>query len=74
MASGSSPSVGVSLLPRAVVATAERQGLVRVHPLRSAETKIATVFLRRTGNFVPATLRIFIDCATNNAPPLMAAG
>lgn len=67
-------SVGISLLPRAVVASAERQGLVCVHPLRSAEAKIATVFIRRTDNFVSSAMRIFIDCATNDAPPLMAAG
>jgi LysR family transcriptional regulator, cell division regulator len=67
-------SVGISLLPRAVVEAAERQGLVRIHPLRGPEAKATTVFIRRADSFVSSALRIFIDCATNDAPALAAAG
>src|SRR5579859_504263 len=40
-------SVGITLLPRAVVEPAERQGQVRIHPPQSAEDKATTVFIRR---------------------------
>jgi DNA-binding transcriptional LysR family regulator len=67
-------SLGVSLLPRAVVEGAERQGLVRMHALRGADAKAMTVFIRRQDSFVSAALRILIECTQKERPALLAAG
>ena len=56
-------SIGVSLLPRAVVEAAERQGLVRTHDLPSGDAKSLTVFIRRQDSFVSSALRLFMQCA-----------
>lgn len=56
--------VGFAVLPRAVVAEAEKVGRVRVHALPAEIARTATVFVQRRDTFVTAALRCFLDCAT----------
>jgi DNA-binding transcriptional LysR family regulator len=59
--------LGVSLLPRAVVAGVERDGKIRVHSLHPEVSKAITVFVRRKDLFLSSAMRIFIECATANS-------
>jgi LysR family transcriptional regulator, cell division regulator len=53
------------LLPRAVVAAAEREGRIRVHPLHAEASRAVTVFIRRKDDFLSSAMRIFIECVTD---------
>ncbi len=55
--------LGVSLLPRGVVAAAAREGRVVLHALPPEEAEVATVFVRRGDALVSSALRAFVDCA-----------
>lgn len=55
--------LGVSLLPRSVVATAAREGRVALHTLPADEARVATVFIRRADAFVSSALNAFLDQA-----------
>ncbi|UFW88450.1 LysR substrate-binding domain-containing protein [Bradyrhizobium barranii] len=60
-------SVGISLIPRVVAEPAERQGLIRLHPLPDGTGKATTVFIHRQDTFVSSALRAFIECAGSGA-------
>lgn len=55
--------LGVSMLPRTVVARAVRDGLVAVHELPPAEAVVETVFIRRRDAFRSSALTAFLDHA-----------
>jgi DNA-binding transcriptional LysR family regulator len=57
--------IGVTLLPRAVVAAAEREGRIHVHPLSAEASRAVTVFIRRKDDFLSSAMRIFIECVTD---------
>ena len=59
--------LGVSLLPRGVVAAAARDGKVALHALPPEEAEVATVFIRRSDALVSSALRAFVDCARPTA-------
>lgn len=58
-----SAGIGVSVLPRSVVAAAQGQGLVSTHRLEKGGGKTVTLFVRRKDSFVSAALRMFVECA-----------
>jgi DNA-binding transcriptional LysR family regulator len=62
--------LGVSLLPRSVVAQAAREGRVTLHSLPAEEAEVATVFIRRHDAFVSSALVAFLACAR---PPVAQA-
>ncbi|HTH96369.1 MAG TPA: LysR substrate-binding domain-containing protein [Stellaceae bacterium] len=62
--------LGVSLLPRAVVAAAEHQGRVHAHTLPAGIAKAVTMFVHRKDSFVSSALRLFIDCAQGEPLPV----
>ncbi|HEX7969590.1 MAG TPA: LysR family transcriptional regulator [Stellaceae bacterium] len=55
--------IGVTLLPRAVVAKAAGEQRVALHALPPAEARVATVLVRRRDAFVSTALSRFIDIA-----------
>lgn len=64
--------LGVSLLPRSVVAAAGREGRVALHALPPEEAQVATVFIRRRDAYASSALEAFLDCA-RPAPARVAA-
>ncbi|MCK1741087.1 hypothetical protein IVA80_09425 [Bradyrhizobium sp. 139] len=70
-------SVGLSLVPRVVADSAERQGLIHLHSLPNGTGRATTVFVHRKDAFVSSALRAFMECAgsgTNQtAPPELPA-
>jgi DNA-binding transcriptional LysR family regulator len=65
--------VGVTLLPKAVVASARRDGLVVVHELPPKEARVVTMFVRRTDVYATSALDAFLAVA-RPAPLKLAAG
>src|SRR5215470_18161262 len=55
--------IGVTLLPRIVVARAAREGRVALHPLAPDAARIETVLVRRRDIFVSTALARFIEIA-----------
>jgi LysR family transcriptional regulator, cell division regulator len=55
--------IGVTLLPKAVVSAAWREGRVAVHELPLAESRVDTVFIRRTGAYSSSALATFLERA-----------
>jgi DNA-binding transcriptional LysR family regulator len=55
--------LGITLLPRAVVAAAWRDGRVALHEVTREEREVDTVFIRRRDAFVSSALEAFLACA-----------
>jgi LysR family transcriptional regulator, cell division regulator len=55
--------LGVTLLPRSIVAPAWRDGRVAIHALPAAEARVDTMFIRRRDAFVSSALAAFLQCA-----------
>jgi DNA-binding transcriptional LysR family regulator len=55
--------VGVTLLPRGVVASAFEAGRVSVHRLPREQARVETLFIRRADAYVSSALRAFLDIA-----------
>ncbi len=53
--------LGVTLLPKALIGTAWREGRVAVHPLPRDEGQVETVFVRHRDGFTSSALRAFLD-------------
>lgn len=56
-----SAGVGVTLLPKGVVASALREGLVNVHELAPEIADVETVFVRRLDGYFSSALSTFLD-------------
>ena len=52
--------IGVTLLPRGVVAAAAREGRVSLHALPAAEAEVETLFIRRRDAFLSSALEAFL--------------
>lgn len=63
--------LGVTLLPRALVERARREGRVAVHALPPEEAEVETLFIRRRDGYVSSALAAFLDAA--RAPAAAAA-
>ena len=55
--------IGVSLLPRAIVAEAAREGRIALHALPPAEAQVDTVFVRQRDGFASSALKAFLALA-----------
>jgi len=64
--------VGVTLLPRGIVARAVAEGQVAAHRLPARDAMTETVFLRRRDSYLSSALGAFLDLA-RRAEPLSAA-
>lgn len=65
--------IGVTLLPRGVVAAAAEQNLVTVHPVPPEIAHVETLFIRRHDAYVSSAMRAFVDVARSQFGPVMAA-
>lgn len=60
--------MGVTLLPRAVVARSELRDAVRIHRLRGGQGRVETLFIHRRAFHDGSALRSFLSCLmTDNA-------
>ena len=55
--------LGVTLLPRSLVAAAVRARRVAMHELPASDARVETVFIRRRDAYVSTALAAFLDCA-----------
>ena len=55
--------VGVTMLPKGVVAAAWQEGRIAVHELRPELSAVETLFVRRTDGYVSSALAAFLDLA-----------
>jgi DNA-binding transcriptional LysR family regulator len=68
-----SAGVGVTLLPKGVVAAAWQDGRIAVHELAPEQAQVETLFVRRTDAYVSSALSAFLDLAMPK-PTLNARG
>ncbi|MCW3473824.1 LysR family transcriptional regulator [Limobrevibacterium gyesilva] len=64
--------IGVTLLPRAVVAADAREGRVATHELPPAEARVETMFIRRADAHLSSAMAAFLDAA--RPAPMRLAG
>jgi LysR family transcriptional regulator, cell division regulator len=62
-----SAGIGITLLPRALVAEAARGGKVRLHDLPQQEAMVDTLFIRRRDGYVASALLAFMRVVRNGA-------
>lgn len=68
-----SAGVGVTLLPRGVVAAAGKEGRVAIHALPPEQALVETLFVRRHDSYVSSAMTAFLDMAKLRAElPLVA--
>ncbi len=65
--------IGVTLLPRGVVAAAADQNLVTIHTVSPEIADVETLFIRRHDAYVSSAMRAFVDLARSQLGPVMAA-
>lgn len=58
-----SAGVGVTLLPKAVVAGAWKDGRVAVHEIPAEQAQVETLFVRRSDAYVSSAMSAFLDLA-----------
>lgn len=56
-----SAGIGVTLLPKAVVAGALQDGRIAIHELAPEEAQVETLFVRRTDAYVSSAMSAFLD-------------
>ena len=62
-----SAGVGVTLLPKALVAGAWKDGRVAVHEIPSDLSRVETLFIQRSDAYVSSAMAAFLDIATSRA-------
>jgi DNA-binding transcriptional LysR family regulator len=65
--------VGITLLPKAVVASARKDGFVVAHELPPEEARVATMFIRRSDVYATSALNAFLAVA-RPSPLKLAVG
>lgn len=65
--------LGVTLLPRALVEGAWREGRIGVHALPSEEAWVETVFIRRRDAYTSSALAAFLDLVRPASAQTLAA-
>ncbi|WP_144156648.1 LysR family transcriptional regulator [Paraburkholderia sp. BCC1885] len=65
--------IGVTLLPRGVVANAAQQDVVAIHALAPEKAHVETLFVRRHDAYVSSAMQAFIEIARSEQDPLMVA-
>ena len=63
--------VGVTLLPKGVVAAAWREGRVAVHDVSPEDTRVDTLFVRRHDVYASTAITAFLDIARHVAAPAL---
>jgi DNA-binding transcriptional LysR family regulator len=65
--------IGITLLPRGVVAAAAEQQIVATHAIAPDKAHVETLFVRRHDAYVSNAMRAFLDIARSQLAPVMAA-
>jgi DNA-binding transcriptional LysR family regulator len=65
--------VGISLLPKGVVAAAWRDGRVSIHELPARETTVKTELIRRSDTYVSSAMSAFMKSVTSDGFPKLQA-
>ena len=65
--------IGITLLPRGVVAAAARQGIIAIHEISPEKAHVETLFVRRHDAYMSSAMRAFVEGARLEFGPLMAA-
>jgi DNA-binding transcriptional LysR family regulator len=65
--------IGITLLPRGVVAAAAEQDLVAIHQIAPEKAHVETLFIRRHDGYVSSAMQAFIDVARSEFGPMMVA-
>jgi DNA-binding transcriptional LysR family regulator len=65
--------LGVTLLPRALIAESRHQARIAIHPLPVREGHVETLFVTRRDSFASSTLAAFLRHVRSPAPPAVAA-
>lgn len=65
--------IGVTLLPRGVVAAAAAQDLVAIHEIAPEKAHVETLFIRRHDAYVSSAMQAFVEVARSQLGPVMAA-
>jgi DNA-binding transcriptional LysR family regulator len=55
--------VGITLLPKAIVASSRKEGLVLAHELPPEDARVATMFIRRSDVYASSALNAFLTAA-----------
>lgn len=62
--------IGITLLPRAIVAAASRAGEVTLHDLPRDEAVVETLFIRRREALITSTIAAFLDIMRSGSAPV----
>jgi DNA-binding transcriptional LysR family regulator len=62
--------MGITLLPRSIVAPSRRADELAVHELPAAEARVETLFVRRRGGFVSSAAAAFLECVRPAPAPV----
>ncbi|MGX1354242.1 DNA-binding transcriptional LysR family regulator [Bradyrhizobium elkanii] len=65
--------VGISLLPKGVVASAWRDGRVSIHELAPEDAIVETELIRRRDTYVSSAMSAFLNCLTSERFPTLQA-
>ena len=65
--------VGVTLLPKAVIMSAWREGRISAHELPPEQARVDTVLIRRSQGHLSSALAAFLAIARPSPPKLAAA-
>lgn len=65
--------VGVTLLPRGVVAAAAQQDIIAIHEISPEKARVETLFVRRHDAYISSAMRAFVEVSRSEFGPLMAA-
>lgn len=68
-----SAGIGITLLPRGVVAAAAEQDVVAIHPIAREKALVNTLFVRRHDAYVSSAIQAFVDVARSQLGPVMVA-
>jgi DNA-binding transcriptional LysR family regulator len=65
--------IGITLLPRGVVAAAAQQEIIAIHEISPETAHVETLFVRRHDAYISSAMRAFVEVSRSEFGPLMAA-
>jgi DNA-binding transcriptional LysR family regulator len=65
--------IGITLLPRGVVAAAAQQDIIAIHEISPEKARVETLFVRRHDAYISSAMRAFVDVSRTGLGSLAAA-
>jgi DNA-binding transcriptional LysR family regulator len=65
--------IGITLLPRSVVAAAAQQDIIAIHDISPEKARVETLFVRRHDAYISSAMHAFVEVSRSEFGPLMAA-